>query len=739
MKKKKLRPAAFLTLLCITLSACRTAPPPVYEEKAPGLTITSPLSAQIESGGTYRLSYDVTNAPGGVGVAVTREDGGGDGVYDSATATFTAVETGVYTLTVTALNITKTTTATVTVTVTPIPPQIVSKEELMTTLSNGPYKNNIATDGFIGLSDAASVGVDKDKFLNEVRYPVPADTAFAQIYDVTAHGILPSNADNSPALANLMTAVRNVAGLKKIYFPSGVYRFASALTLNGHSDIYFAGQNAEWLMTNWTNIWSVTDCRNIHVNGINFDFAVSPTIAGVVKSSNAAARTVTITVNDEFDMTDYRYDGGKVEMGNYMEYVYDPATERDIPDRDGMLRYNSTGDKRCMLADGVYNQQNNELTITFAGQSLAGDFIAPAVGKKVSVGYTMYEHLGFIVEECENFYMESCNIYTVPGMMFMGYSSKNLYFNRANIALRPGSTRLQTATADGLHTIDCYGDLIVSNGLYENSHDDAMNFCTFYFRIDSSSGKRLTCTATSVEAPLKINAGDTVEIYDKDSLKLLDTRTVTESEAIASQFDLTLDKKVKVPQSVAVTDCLLINASRIPRMILENCVIRNKRNRGILAQVQNSEIKNCAFQNILHGGISIVSAKDIFSEGTVPRDIRVSGCKFIGNVEKDIAVWRIGGTIVPDCIRNIEVVNNFFYGSRAQGVYYRAAGGGSIRNNLFYNGLFQNSIYISKSSGVAVYDNYAYRESPLDGYGLFGKDGDSTDIDERGNAAEVAG
>ncbi|MDR0856492.1 MAG: right-handed parallel beta-helix repeat-containing protein, partial [Clostridiales bacterium] len=219
-------------------------------------------------------------------------------------------------------------------------------------------------------------------------------------------------------------------------------------------------------------------------------------------------------------------------------------------------------------------------------------------------------------------------------------------------------------------------------------------------------------------------------------MKLLYTRTVTAATQHGTQFDLEVD--ANLPTSPAITGALVANASRIPRMTVENCLIRNKRNRGILAQVQNSEIKNCAFQNVLHGAVSMVSAKDVFSEGTVPRDVRVYNCKFLSNSESDIVAARSGGTIVADTLSDIKAFNNFFYGGKGYGVYYYAAGGGEIRNNLSYNGAARAAIYVRTSEGVTVKDNYAYRDSPLEGWCVF-NNADSTGTIESNNVFDVKG
>lgn len=141
------------------------------------------------------------------------------------------------------------------------------------------------------------------------------------------------------------------------------------------------------------------------------------------------------------------------------------------------------------LVGGSYDPAAHTLTIAFSADS---GYRAPDEGTKVSVSYTMYEYGMFMFQSCEKVYMESNDVYASLGMTFVTYNVKDLYMNRTNLRLREGSERLMTSTADGLHANGCYGDMIVTNSLYEASHDDAMNICSFYNTVSSYAGNTLS-------------------------------------------------------------------------------------------------------------------------------------------------------------------------------------------------------------------------------------------------------
>ena len=99
----------------------------------------------------------------------------------------------------------------------PLTDKIVDLSTFIDSMSSSVYKlTDTVTEAKIGLSDSKNVGVDKDRFENEILYPVPADSEFAHIYKVSEHGISVDNENNSLVLNALLKSLKNVEGLKKI-------------------------------------------------------------------------------------------------------------------------------------------------------------------------------------------------------------------------------------------------------------------------------------------------------------------------------------------------------------------------------------------------------------------------------------------------------------------------------------------------------------------------------------------
>lgn len=608
--------------------------------------------------------------------------------------------------------------------------------ELIQTLKSTPYRSAISNTEY-GLSDASAVGADEAAF-TRVLYPVP-ENGFEHVYDAADYGVAPGAEKNERDLNGLLKELQSVAGLKKIVFQKGVYTFTGTIELKDVEDLYFVGDETEFVFSNWCVGYSIENCKNVHMNDISTDYDPSPVVAGEIKTCDVNAKTVTISLTDEFDLSDSRYNGGTINYGSYMEFCEDENGTL-YPNADGNLLYNSTGDRVKNIESGSYNASANELTLTFKTMK------AVKVGTKVSVAFTMYEYATFNVKKCEGVYLEGCNVYCSAGMTFMFHTVKNSYLNRTNLMLKEGSDRLMTATADGFHGNDCVGDLIITGSVYENSHDDSINICSFYKNITANYAKEITCTATS-STNFPIEEGDIIEIYAPATFELYGTYTVKDVHKSLLTYTLTVDKFIRDD----LIGKIVGNVTRSPKVKINDCIFRNKRNRGILLQSRDSDISNNTFQNIVHGGISLHSALDIFAEALVPGNVTVTNNKFINNnagfgLEGDVSVFAYGSTGkgVAGAIKNITVKNNFIYGCAQAGVSLKSAGNSEVLNNLFYNtglrrssdGLFA-AVRVVVSEEIKTSGNCAVMDEEHDVFSVVKTDGSS--VEDTSNTFKLYG
>ena len=575
--------------------------------------------------------------------------------------------------------------------------------EAINELKSSPYKKDIKAEFNAGLKDIANVGADEKAF-STMLYPAPEDSACDKVYYAAQNGLSPENADNTAALNSLIVKACRESGVKKIVFEAKTYKFSSTIKLDGAENLCLQGLDGTiFLLTDWMTAFSLSNCKNVRICDVAVDYDPSPNVSGRVSECDPSEKSITLKVGSEFDLSLPIYKNGEFLYGSYMEYQKDEQTGRYIPREGGNLKYNEA------IVSKSYDESTRKLTLKF-------DTIKDVdKGTLVSVAFTMYNNPAVSLDGCRDVYFENTDVYSAPGMAFYCVSCRNVYFNRSDVRLKSGSSRLMTATADGIHMKDATGEVKITGGVYEASHDDSVNICNFYKNVVSASGDTLVCEGRSgFDFPLERgNVLDVYRISDYGYVTTLKVKSVKKN-------NLTYTLKIEGDLSGVGSDCMVGNATRVPRVTIANNVFRNKRNRGILAQFRNSKIINNTFENIAHGAIMMHSTYDPFLEAIVPKNNEISGNKFINNnygsghpADVFIAVYGKTGANVPSTITGIKVENNFFYKTYAAPLYLCGGGNCSVSHNLAAdvsrggNGDLLSLLQVYTSTDIAVNNNCA--------------------------------
>lgn len=597
-------------------------------------------------------------------------------------------------------------------------------QERRNTVSDKQFLDNLHKDVYStgeyptsddwGLSDAGNVGVNKERLEDEILYPVPTENVTT--YLASEAGISENGSNNAGKLTNLINSLANVEGTKVIKFQKGTYYFGNSISGTGIKDCYLAGEEGtKFIFTGWMSFINLTQCENFHINNIIFDINPSPTITGkIVKSEEDSSNGYIYLKPDEgYDLTNSEYQKYYLKRtGSYAEYYYDEEYQAYVPDRSGNLFYNPG------LTDLTYDSSTGLLKVTLSKSFFADTYKTPEAGTIAAVAFQVYENYGFYFKECTNTYMENVTTYTVGGMGLRGDSGKNIYLNRVNFIREIGTKRLLTCTADILHTCNMEGEAIFTNCILEGSHDDAINVKSFYTSISAIKGEVVTVNQTQNETTIEFDVGDEVVVYDPTGMKYKNTYAVVAAEKIGTSYDLTLDRSMPSRGSNSYVGFNLGNATKAIHLTLDNCVIKNKRNRGILLQGRNSVIKNCTFSNVNMGAIQILGVDDVFKEAIVPENIKVFNTKFL-NCWDDLQVftWDKNSNSTMGTLKNVDVHNNFFY--HDTGITLRLIGVGNVdvTNNLFYETISKNySCAINYAQDVIFKNNSTYFDDKKIGY-----------------------
>ena len=631
----------------------------------------------------------------------------------------------------------------------PIP--VMSKSEVLNTLLSSPYKNRMQCDDDIALSNISAVGVDEDKLFNEELYPVPNKTSEVHVYSAKDDvGMFYGAQNNAGSLSNFINSIRNVQGIKIIEFEDITYDLKSPINVETIDDLYLVGQeHTLFLATGWQSYLKATSCKNLHINNIQFDMEHSPTVSGVISSfeEKDGYTDVTLDIPDEFDMTYQGYqlfDPTNTSNGqcSYMECYYDGVTGKYVPDPNHNLFFNSSTATSAFGVDGAVCSPG-KMVVRLKHSFPYCSYKTPVIGTHVSFAFTMYQNFGLSFDNCEELFIENINVYVTGGMGVHFSAGKNIYLNRANFRNKEGSSRIMTCTADIIHSVTVENDLKITNCLLEASHDDALNIKMWYANIGEASKIKSTYLIRqgSQTPGTKFEVGDIIELIDKTTMERVKRFEIIESEKTGANYEVKVKGLDGSKVATEDTQYMVANDNKATHLYLHNCLIQNKRNRGILLQCRYSEISNCCFRNVIHGPIQILGIIDSFGEAVLPAHVTVKDNKFLNCRSTDVSIFSYGNTGhgVPGNIHHIKVMNNYFRNSYNHSIRVTAASDVEVHNNLMHstsktNGQF---MYIKESKDTIFEHNKYIASSGTLPESILVIDGELENITDIDNTAEL--
>lgn len=576
---------------------------------------------------------------------------------------------------------------------------------LIGSMTQSPFLDGALDTQEFGLTAPQEVGVDRSLFEGEIRYPVAEDAAFSSdaIFVVNRQE---GTAGLKRALEEAKECNRQGKQVK-IKLPAGEFRLSMEgitaaetylLHVQGFDGLHIEGSDTTLVMENdgsqWVGFIEFSDCKNVYMQDVALDYAVAPVLAGTLELLDAEKKQAVVAMDEEFLAAWGEY--GEVRLKSYVE-----TGDNKAPYPDGNFYYDS-GDAQG-IASCVF--EGGKAKIRFNGA------LQPTpTGTAVSLAVTMYGNNAIHFEECEQMHLETVRVYTCPGMGITAMKCNGLYWNRANVMLKEGSARLMTATADAMHLTACTGDVIVSNCLIENTHDDGINIKSgFYMTVNSVSyGSGKVVLDGYSDENLPVREGDQIEIYT-DKLEYVATLTAKNIQTSGRNYAIYPTEDIfEVSEGMVA-----VNVSVSPRFVFENNIVRNKRNRGMLIQVRGAVIRNCTFSNIAHGSINVISELATGArEAMMPRDILFENCKFLS--ESNVyampfanIVYAKDWSVTPNVIRGVDIKNCFLTAASRTAILFYSGTDCEIRNNFFYgNG---ESPFIAadlkKNTGNIISDN----------------------------------
>lgn len=516
--------------------------------------------------------------------------------------------------------------------------------------------------------------------------------------------------DYTPIIRNIIS--RHPEGKVELLFEKGIYPFYPecsierylcvsnndngkkrvALNLDGMSDVSVRGNGTTLLFHGEMVPFALTGSSDVTIDGIEIDWDDHFTLEGEVIESDAEARTFVLKIRDD---NPYHISGDTLYFKGYNwerclgeNIVFDPRTRRPYYNTEKCQHWTEHQLSARELSPGTVEFRN------FRAQEMP-----PVGGIWVDKGPhgTNRRSPAIVISDCRAVTIRDVSVRHCGGMAVIAQYSSDITLERYTTSQKEGCTRMVTASADATHFVDCSGDIVMKDCVFESMLDDATNVHGTYMLVTGLPNHgRFTARFGHFqqEGNRFTNTGEMLRFVDKITLRPIGTGMVKSIERegennyiISTDFDLTNVKS----NNIAVE-----NISRgTANVLIKRCKVDLNRARSLLLSCPGRVVvEDCDFRSMM-AGIRICGDANYWFESGQTEDLIIRGCTFrdfgIGGGAPQ-AILQID-PIIPSSARgkdwffhkNIVFENNTVETFDYQIVYALSVENLTIRNNRFVN------------------------------------------------------
>ncbi|MBR7099080.1 MAG: right-handed parallel beta-helix repeat-containing protein, partial [Clostridia bacterium] len=136
-------------------------------------------------------------------------------------------------------------------------------------------------------------------------------------------------------------------------------------------------------------------------------------------------------------------------------------------------------------ATSVEKLENHRVRITYAAAS-----DAPAPGTVIQMRRNDRDVTGAYFWDCKNVVARNIDVGFMHGFGICAQTTENITLEGVRFKTLPGKGTFSTCTADQVHLVSCYGDIIINNCYFENPHDDPINVHGHHMLVSEISDDR---------------------------------------------------------------------------------------------------------------------------------------------------------------------------------------------------------------------------------------------------------
>lgn len=313
---------------------------------------------------------------------------------------------------------------------------------------------------------------------------------------------------------------------------------------------------------------------------------------------------------------------------------------------------------------------------------------------------------GIFLENNKNTLLNNVTVHYAEGMGLLAQLCENITLKGFNVSLRnQENPRYFTTQADATHFSACKGEIISTDGVYENMMDDAINVHGTYLKIIKRVSDNKVIARYMHEQAWGFDWGyesDQVQFIEADLMQLIGEKTKIKAiKAIdkpngigAREFEIeftdNIDTRINESGVFGIE-----NLEWTAKVLFANNIIRNNRARGTLFSTPKDVIvENNTFDHTSGTAILLCGDCNGWFETGACRSVVIRNNKFIGSLTNMFQFTNAIISIYPE-IPKLNEQTKYFHGGENSGII--------IENNYFET--FDMPIVYAKSLDGLTFRN----------------------------------
>jgi len=483
-----------------------------------------------------------------------------------------------------------------------------------------------------------------------------------------------------------------------------------AFDLGGMSHFAVRGQNTTLLFTGFISPFSLQDCADITISGLNIDYTHTFHSEGLIRGTGDGYLDV------EFP-ADYR-----IGLDNGCLYIMD--SEWETYPFGNMLEYDPVKDEVAFDANDYWLSRQT-LPAEQIGDRLYRihkENIRATVGNVMVLGAASRLNPGFFVADSHDILIRDVNLYHCGGMGVIAQMSRNIELNHLVIVPSPGKGRVVSITADATHFVNCSGYIRMIDCTFRNQKDDATNIHGLYMGIDRQTSPRslqLSWRNGAQQGLQFLRPGMTVEIVRNKTMTQL-CRATVKSVEVLNRHITNVTFTADLPEGIE-PDMVVAQDDAYPDVLISGCTFSGNRARGLLLGSRGKMVIENNYFHIPGAAILFEGDGNYWFEQSGVRDVTIRGNVF-ENGNFGYRVWGNAcisvGSGVPDrtsgeCYhRGITIEDNTFRVFDPRILYLYSVDGLTFRGNRiemttdypYLRGVTERFRYTSDCKNIDIQD-----------------------------------